>query len=369
MKIFSIPLLFFALLINKGSAQEITDDEYNRILVAERSFRQLDINRDGILNEDDLSRVRNTGQKKRLAQLIDQHRSISMEGYIEQFEIAALPWEGDKIENVVYKRLGDVRLMLDIYMPARRNESEIPVVMYIHGGGWTNGDKHRIGNRLRVMEMLSDHQIAFVSVNYRLTNREDVFVKDCVTDAKDALRFLNKEADKYGFDPDKILVWGSSAGAHLAMMLNHTDKDDFKGDEELFKYSLKPAGAISWFGPASLVFPDTLQSNRRFKDLMSRIALDENDIIQEAEKISPVHYVDSDDPPLFLMQGDQDVTVTPEQAYIMERYLKKENAEYRLLIVKNAGHGWSSKTTPEPSAEEILKVTADYAIKLLGTDQ
>jgi acetyl esterase/lipase len=219
------------------------------------------------------------------------------------------------------------------------------------------------------MEGFSEHQIAFVSVNYRLTNGADVFVRDCVTDAKDALRYLNKEAERYGFDPGKILVWGASAGAHLAMMLNHTGKDDFRGDDALFAYALKPAGAISWFGPTDLEFPgESGTDNLRMQEIRRRITLDDEAISEEAGKVSPIRYVDRNDPPVFLLQGDQDITVIPGHAYRMEKCLKRENADYRLLIVKNAGHGWKSTGTIDPSYDEIEKATVDYAVKLLTSD-
>lgn len=131
----------------------------------------------------------------------------------------------------VRKEVDGKRLMMDIYLPKNANK-KTPLVMFIHGGGWFNGDKYIILNKKMniIATRLIEQGIAVASINYRLIDGPNVHVEDCVIDAKDALAYINKESEKYNIDPKKIAIWGTSAGGHMTLMLGFTENKDFKGE-------------------------------------------------------------------------------------------------------------------------------------------
>lgn len=355
--------LYFSIAIN---AQEMSNEEWNRVNLAQKNFNRLDLNRDGKLNVADLAFDMQPWTRKNLKQWISKKDNATLRDFTQVFQVPTIAWEGVQVCNVEYKRVGNHRLLLDIYLPEKTGSCKLPVMLFIHGGGWENGSKEFHGPRIKVSEMLAKHQIAVVSINYRLVNRKDVFVEDCVIDAMDALRFLNKEGGKFGLDAKRTVVWGTSAGAHLAMMLNHCNATDFKGDTHLNGYAIKPLGAVEWYGPT--VFDiDKLKitEGARIESLKKKFALSEQAALDAAERLAPINYVDKNDGPLFIIQGDNDRIVPYFHATQMEKELIKQGAIYQMLMVKNAGHNWSSKQGTDPSVQEIYKSTAEFIINTI----
>jgi acetyl esterase/lipase len=364
-----IALVLMLLTLVGVSAQEISNDEYNRLKMARQKFAGFDTDKNGVLNQEDLSGIKSPNKKKQFEQVLKKQEVISKEDYISNYKVTLEEWDGERISNVVYKRIGDIRLMLDIYLPPNADKKKLPVVMFFHGGGLQNGSKDAIGIKRDVIESLAKEQIAYISVNYRLINFNDIFAKDCTTDAKDALRFIKKEGHKFGLDADKVVTWGISAGARLSQMLSFTDENDFEGDAELFNYPVKPIGAISWCGATAFheLYDGPLEMTPRVKQYLKKFTLEEDmDLaVKEVELITPVSHVDKNDPPLLMVHGDSDRTVNVQHSYIMADYLKKFKVPYKQIIVKNGGHNIWEGNTIEPSAKVQSKITADFAIKLL----
>ena len=125
--------------------------------------------------------------------------------------------------DVVYKTTEEGPLKLDLHYPAvPKAGTMFPLVLFTHGGGWVTGTK-TIGDRgVRFMgvKALNAQGFCVASVDYRLCKKEgDITVRDCVTDVKDALRFLAKNASRFSLDAEHVFTWGDSAGGHLAQML------------------------------------------------------------------------------------------------------------------------------------------------------
>ena len=113
--------------------------------------------------------------------------------------------------NITYHRAGGVDLKLDVYRP-RGSQVPNPTLMYIHGGGWTNGSKE--GSELTFLPYL-EMGWAVVNVAYRLA--DVAHAPAAVEDTRCALRWIYRNAEQYGFDRDAIVVTGNSAGGHLAL--------------------------------------------------------------------------------------------------------------------------------------------------------
>jgi acetyl esterase/lipase len=128
--------------------------------------------------------------------------------------------------NIPYVKNGHERHVLDIYAPA--NAKNLPVVFWIHGGGWQGGDKTDV--KLKP-QMFMDKGFVFVSTNYRLL--PDVDMGTLIRDVAKAFGWMHKHIAEYGGDPKRVLVGGHSAGAQLAAILC-TDDRYLKGEGVTF---------------------------------------------------------------------------------------------------------------------------------------
>ncbi len=109
------------------------------------------------------------------------------------------------------------RQTLDVYAPTAGKH--LPVVVWIHGGGWQRGDKSEVQKK---PQAFADKGFVFVSINYRLL--PDVTIKQMAGDVAKAIRWAHDHAKDYGGDPDTILVMGHSAGAQLAALVCTDDR-------------------------------------------------------------------------------------------------------------------------------------------------
>lgn len=130
-------------------------------------------------------------------------------------------------KDVSYVASNHERQTLDVYAPAEGKN--LPVMVWIHGGGWQAGDKKEADNKPRAF---TDRGFVFVSVNYRLIG-DKVTIKQMAGDVAQAIRWVHDHARDYGGDPDTLLVSGHSAGAQLAALVC-TDESYLKAEKLSF---------------------------------------------------------------------------------------------------------------------------------------
>ncbi len=121
--------------------------------------------------------------------------------------------------NIPYLEDGHERHVLDVYTPEQSAEDSLPVVFWIHGGGWQTGDKSDVALKPKV---LSQRGFVFVSTNYRLL--PNVEIETLIDDVASALAWVHQNISQYGGDPARIFVGGHSAGAQLAALLCTDDR-------------------------------------------------------------------------------------------------------------------------------------------------
>ena len=119
------------------------------------------------------------------------------------------------IKNIVYAEDGSKKLQLDIYKPIQQKEPYL--IVWVHGGAWHSGSKENppLG--------LLPYGYALASVDFHAST-EKPFPAN-VHDIKAAIRFLRANAKKYGYKSDKIIIWGSSSGGHLAALIATTNSN------------------------------------------------------------------------------------------------------------------------------------------------
>lgn len=121
--------------------------------------------------------------------------------------------------DIPYVSDGDARQVLDIYRPENSGEQSLPVMFWIHGGGWQVGDKSDVELKPKV---LNERGFVFVSTNYRLL--PDVPMEELIRDVAKSLAWVHRNISKHGGDPNRIVVGGHSAGAQLAALICIDDR-------------------------------------------------------------------------------------------------------------------------------------------------
>ncbi|MFB0555899.1 MAG: alpha/beta hydrolase fold domain-containing protein [Phycisphaerae bacterium] len=267
---------------------------------------------------------------------------------------------GTKVErDIVYARVGDRKLLLDLYLPPK-GPAPLPVIVWVHGGGWRSGSKGSAG---RARPMLN-RGYAVVDVGYRLSG-EAIFPAQ-VEDCKAAVRWVRANAAKYSLDPDRIGAWGSSAGGHLVAFLGTAGdvrEFDTKANAE---YSSRVQAVCDWFGPTDFLQMDkhSLEGSRLIHDapdspesLLVGGPIQDEPYRAIARKANPITYVTKDDPPFLIMHGDKDMSVPLHQSELLYDALKKAGVEATLYVVKGGGHGLRGG---EESSEKLFEIVADF---------
>jgi len=168
------------------------------------------------------------------------------EAEIAEIRSAARPADArlNAHENIVYNVLGERALLLDLYTPRTTPARLLPVVIFVHGGGWLDGS-HRT-NRPVAMS-LAEKGFAGIAVEYRL-GRETLFPA-AVWDVKAAVRWVRKNAERYHLDSSFITIAGGSAGGNIAGLVGVTNGDArFEGDGQHREFSSDVHGIISLDG-------------------------------------------------------------------------------------------------------------------------
>ena len=146
-------------------------------------------------------------------------RSPLFLAFVISVEIATVAQAQPVKRNIPYAEPAHERQVLDIYAPENPTEKNLPVVFWIHGGGWQTGDKTSVQIKPRVF---TERGFVFVSTNYRLLPHVEMGV--LIRDVAKSLGWVHKNIARHGGDPKRIFVMGHSAGAQLAALLCIDDR-------------------------------------------------------------------------------------------------------------------------------------------------
>jgi acetyl esterase/lipase len=256
------------------------------------------------------------------------------------------------IPNLAY-RDGHERWKLDLAMPSDQGDTPRPAIVFIHGGGWRNGDKRKSNFLDPALEYAAKGYVT-ITVNYRLTSHAPF--PACIEDVKNAVRWLRAHSDEYNVDPDRIGAHGNSAGAHLVSMLGLAKEDaGLEGDGPHQDQS----SLIQAVCPAATP-TDFLDWKNDQPIVPGYLGKSDDDFNKLARNCSPLTHVSADAPPFLLVHGDADSTVPVEQSDRLEKALKDAGAtDITYLRFKGAGHGVFQQHQKEthPAMEEFFART------------
>ncbi|MFP6857248.1 MAG: alpha/beta fold hydrolase [Roseibacillus sp.] len=299
----------------------------------ERFFDRNDANKDGFLDRSELDAL-----AKRLADNQGRRQPQQRRQRVQDTEelLRTAPKDVTIVPDLSYREGESKAWKLDLVMPVAKSEKARPAIVFVHGGGWRNGDK-RTRTFLRGAIEYAQKGYVCITVNYRLV--DEAPFPACVNDVKNAVRWLRANAKKYNLDPKRIGAYGNSAGAHLVCMLGLVTREaGLEGDGPYMDYSSLVQAVCASATPTDfLLFEGGLERQGRAGGLLAGPA---EGLKGRGKAASPIHHVRKDAPPLLLFHGTKDSTVNVKHSDLFVEALKKAGAkDVTYLRIDGAGHG------------------------------
>ncbi|MBI3831283.1 MAG: alpha/beta hydrolase [Planctomycetes bacterium] len=238
-------------------------------------------------------------------------------------------------EDVVYGHGPGTELKLDLFDRKARGSGPRPAIVFIHGGGWSAGDKTQF--HVQCAYLAAQHGMLAVSIKYRLS--QEAPFPAAVQDCKCALRWVRAHAAEFGVDPKRVAVAGSSAGGHLAGMVALTPGvAEFEGAGGHAQASSHADAAV--LINAVLDFESRARSEFASERVLQFLGGAYKDIPQVYRRASPTRYVGPQSPPALILHGADDETVKSSQAVDLRDAYFRANAHAEIEIYPGVGHGW-----------------------------
>ena len=267
-------------------------------------------------------------------------RSMIAVCLLSSVTISAAAQEIETKLDIPYAANENTRQALDLYLPTAKSETPRPVIVFIHGGGWRNGDKK--SGRGRLLPFVRSGNYAGVSVGYRLT--DEAQWPSQIHDCKAAIRWIRAHATEYNFDPNKIGIMGTSAGGHLVAMLGTSgDVKELEGD--LGKHDDEDSRVtcvVDFFGPTEMLTMGKspgLDHNAPGSPEAKLLGGPVQETKDVARSASPITHVTKDDAPFLIIHGTNDPLVPFEQSTKFQKRLKEAGVSATLITIKNGKHG------------------------------
>jgi acetyl esterase/lipase len=250
-----------------------------------------------------------------------------------------LPWLAwftppgvERVANIVYTAVAGRTLKLDVYRPASRPDN-CPVLVEIHGGGWTMGDRRFDARPL--MARMTRRGWVCVSIDYRLSRRATW--PDHIVDVKTALAWVREHIAEYGGNADFVAVTGGSAGGHLAALAALTPNDS----EYTPQYGTEATvrACVSFYG----VYDFNNSLGLRTAGEMRLVERSVVKVPQASnpglyERATPLARVTEDAPPFMVVQGTSDNLVFPAESRAFTERLRDTSRQPVVYAEIPRGH-------------------------------
>jgi acetyl esterase/lipase len=244
-------------------------------------------------------------------------------------------------KNIEYKNCNGKSLQMDIYQ-AKNSSKPAPMLVFIHGGGWSHGDRN---------EYLG-YALYFANLGYTTATLTYRVVKDapypaCVADVTDAVAFIFRNSGKYHFDHDRVALVGGSAGSHLAMLAAYGWRRPGSGMDTMSTavVSHRIKAVVEMYGPVDF----TTEYARKQSMVTRLMGHSYQEIPQLYAEASPINWVDKNAPPSLILQGTRDMLVPLSQAELLKRKLDSLG----IACIYRPLPGW-------PHTMDLVKRVNDY---------
>lgn len=272
----------------------------------------------------------------------------------EMEEVKYLKADGTEVyhvykHDVVYVTRAEGDRTLQMLVPEEKNGKKYPAILYVQGSAWLKQDQYK---RLAAMADLARRGFVTATLQYRESDLA-VFPAQ-IQDAKTGVRFLRKHAEEYHIDADNIFIMGDSSGGHTAVMAGITADQDILDTDVYGEFSCGVKAIVDFYGVTDVRqkgdFPTTL--NQGEPDSPEGKLIGEKNVYEHPELSVPVtcaEYVQKDKeiPPILMMHGTGDDTVSWKQSVRLYKKLREEEKNVTFYVIENAVHGDNAFWTTE----------------------
>jgi len=259
--------------------------------------------------------------------------------------------------GIVYYRANNIDLKVGVITPGPETIVR-PTVLYIHGGGWVHYTKDNM--IFTVLPYLA-RGMDVVNVDYRQANQSPA--PAAVEDCRCALHWLFKHAKEFGFDTERVVVVGGSAGGHLALMTGMLNQDAGFDDACAFsigRQAVKVAAIVDLFGITDV--GQVLQASPDQQAWALEWFAGVPDREKLAREMSPLTYVRPNLPPIIMVHGTKDNAVPYEQSVRLHQALDKAGVSNELVTIPNGGHGSYPDSEKLRAQSEIFKFLEHHGV-------
>lgn len=256
-------------------------------------------------------------------------------------------------EDVIYGRKFGTALTLDVFTP-KENAKGVGLV-WVVSGGWYSA--HEAIRPEFIAPLLGRGYTIFAVVH---GSQPKFTIPEILEDMHRAMRFIRTNAERFGVDPDRLGIFGASAGGHLSLMQGMAGAKGDPGAKDPVDRASSRVQAVACFFPPT----DFFNYGKPGEDALGRGILanfaapfdfqefdpkrkvfveveGEEKVNEIGRKIAPISHVSDDDPPTLIIHGDADKLVPIQQAEIIVEKLKEAGVEAKLVVKPGASHGWA----------------------------
>ena len=243
--------------------------------------------------------------------------------------------------DVVYGHKDGLALTFDVHRPAQPNGAGVIVIV---SGGWQSSVE--MGRLIAQGYCPSLNAKGFTVFAVRHGSSPRYPMSAIVADMRRAVRFIRQHAGEYGVDPNRIGVYGGSAGGQLALLLGTTsDPGDPSASDAVLRESSRVAAVVAYFPPTDLSRWGTQRIRQAFPAMRLTDA--------EAAEYSPIRFVSPGAAPSLIAHGDADTTVPMVEGETMHAALKKAGVPASFIRIEGAGHGFEGADIERANAAMV----------------
>ena len=250
----------------------------------------------------------------------------------------------------------DGRQTYDLYIPTEKGSTP-GLILYIHGGAWTSGDKSSYQQTIR--DVAANYGYAAASINYRFLSGS-VTMADILADVNAAVNAIYDRAKADGYTLNKMITAGMSAGAHLALMYAYHTPADAK---------IRPVAVCSQCAPTDLADPNFYAEGMTFQNNYQQVVaavvgqnVTNEMLAQYAAQYSPVTYAASAVPTV-IAHGQKDNVVPYSNAVTLDAALTANGVTHLFITFPNSGHGLDNDAD---CADRFYRAFVEYAATYLN---
>lgn len=245
----------------------------------------------------------------------------------------------------------DTAQNMDVFLPAGRDTANTKVVLFIHGGSWSSGDKNEFASAVpAIRSQLPD--FALFNMNYRLATDSATSFPTQMLDVQSAIDFITGKTNDYKINANKICLVGASAGAQLALLQAY--KNNSNG---------RIKAVVDLFGPTDLT---DLYNNHPLPDVARPVlihymwATPTTDPVKYFQA-SPINFINAQTVPTQIFHGGVDIVVPIIQSDNLKAKLQQNNVKVEMTVYPGEGHGWTGPNLTDTYNKAVTFIKAnDY---------